>query len=97
MMGLGTANSHNKLIEALLPGDEDGADGGEDARAAEAAVNLEIRDSDTAKFTWHVYYACALANAIDVHLSTLERRRVELAAGSLNQNQHQDGEENPRL
>jgi hypothetical protein len=83
MMGLGTTNAHNKLIEALLPADEDAAEGGEEARAAEAAVQLEIRDSDAAKFTWQVYYACALANAIDVHLSTLERRRVDLAAGSL--------------
>jgi hypothetical protein len=85
MIGIGTANAHNKLIEALLPADEDAEDGGEEARAAEAAVNLEIRDSDTAKFTWHVYYACALANAIDVHLSTLERRRVELDTESLTQ------------
>jgi hypothetical protein len=87
MMGHGTTNAHNKLIEALLPADEDAAEGGEEARAAEAAVKLEIRDSDAAKFTWHVYYACALANAIDVHLSTLERRRVDLAAGSLIQHQ----------
>jgi hypothetical protein len=85
MIGLGATNAHNKLIEALLPADEDAADGCEEARAAEAAVQLEIRDSDVAKFTWHVYYACALANAIDVHLSTLERRRVNLAAGSLTQ------------
>jgi hypothetical protein len=82
-MATGAANEHNRLIEALLPADDDAVDESDEARAADAAVRLEIRDSDSAKFTWQTFYVTALANAIDVHLSTLERRRVDLAAGSL--------------
>jgi hypothetical protein len=83
MVGGGATNAHNRLIEALLPADEEDA-GMDDAAIAQAegGTRLEIRDSDTGKFTWHIYYACALANAIDIHLSTLERRRIDLAARS---------------
>ena len=41
-------------------------------------VKCEVRDSDAALFTWKIYYAMALANLVEIHLETLDKRRISL-------------------
>ena len=60
----------NKLLEALLPGEE------EDLPQADVAC--EVKDSDSSLFDWRVYYALALGNLVEIHLETLEKRRISL-------------------
>ena len=67
---MASTHENNKLLEALLP-DED-----EDLPQIE--VKCEVRDSDAARFDWRVYYAVGLANMIEIHLETLEKRRIQL-------------------
>ena len=75
------ANAHTKMIEALLPEDADAEEmqNGEGSSSI-PPPRIKIVDSDASHFDWRTYYACALANMIDIHLSTLEARRVELAS-----------------
>jgi hypothetical protein len=42
-------------------------------------AKCEVRDSDAACFDWRVYYSVALANLVEIHLETLETRRIQLA------------------
>jgi hypothetical protein len=83
MLGNGSSNAHNKLIEALLPEEEDegeAPEGMERSQQPGDASECDVRDSDTACFDWRIYYATALANMIDIHLLTLDKRRIDLHA-----------------
>ena len=70
-MASAAANNNNKILEAMLPDEEE-----EDLPQPD--VKCEVRDSDSALFTWKIYYAMALANLVEIHLETLNKRRVAL-------------------
>jgi hypothetical protein len=67
--------SGSKLLEALLPEEEDDT---KDEAADIVEETCTIVDSDTNGFDWKIFYMIAAANLISIHLETLEKRRIAL-------------------